>query len=162
IVAGAVDVPRKGAVLAVVAAALFVVGAARRLTEGEVVMHPALAAATANATGKIPPGATVIVPERRILYALQWYTRAPVSLRPERVPPAQRVRIFGLAWAGGDGSPLDHALDAARREPSIPPPIGLHADHRNGLVLVTEPTWRWLLGRLPPDARAYYARWPTL
>jgi hypothetical protein len=162
IVTRALHVPRRELVLAIIATGLFVAGAARSLTEGEVVMHPALAAATANAAGKIPPGDTVIVPERRILYPIQWYTRAPVSLRPERVPPAERVRIFGLAWAGGPDSPLDRALDAARREPAIAPPIGLHAGHRNGLVIVTEPTWSWLLDQLPADTRAYYARWPTL
>jgi hypothetical protein len=162
IVTREIAVPRKGALLAIAAAALFVIGAARRLTEGEVVMHPALAAATANAAGKIPPGATVIVPERRILFPIEWYTRAPVSLRPEHVPIAQRVRIFGLTWAGGDGSPLDRALDAARLDPSVAPPISLHAGHRNGLVIVTEPTWDWLLDHLPADARAHYARWPTL
>jgi hypothetical protein len=162
IVTRGVAVPRRETMLAIAAAALFVAGASRRLTEGEVVMHPVLAAATANAAGKIPPGATVIVPERRILYPIQWYTRAPVSLRPERVPYAQRVRIFGLTWAGGENSPLDRALDAARRDRSIEPPIGLHAGHRNGLVLVTEPTWDWLLDHVPDTTRAYFARWPTL
>ena len=162
IVASALPIPRRDAVLAVLAAALFALGAARDLTEGEVVMHPALAAAAANAAGKIPPGATVIVPERRILYPVQWYTRAPVSLRPEPVPPAHRVRVLGLAFIGGAGSPLDRALDAARHEPSIDPPIGLHADYRNGLVLVTEPTWDWLLAHVPDATRAYFERWPTL
>jgi hypothetical protein len=162
IVAGALPIPRRDAVLAVLAAGIFALGATRDLTAGEVVMHPALAAATANAAGKIPPGATVIVPERRILYPVQWYTRAPVSLRPEPVPYAHRVRLFGLAFIGGEGSPLDRALDDARREPSIDPPIGLHPNYRNGLVLVTEPTWDWLLARLPDDTRRYFERWPTL
>jgi hypothetical protein len=162
IVAGALPIPRRDIVLAVVAAVLFVLGATRPLTEGEVVMHPSLAAAAANAAGKIPKGATVIVPERRILYPVQWYTRAPVSLRPDRVPYANRVRIFGLAFAGGAGSPMDQALDQARHDPAIAPPIGLHPDDRNGLVLVGEPTWDWLLAHLPPGPRAYFARWPTI
>jgi hypothetical protein len=162
IVAGALPIPRRDTVLAVLAAALFALGASRRLTEGEVVMHPALAAAAANAAGKIPPGATVIVPERRILYPVQWYTRAPVSLRPELVPYERRVRIFGLAFAGGAGSPMDQALDQARLDPTIAAPIGLHPTDRNGLVLVTEPTWGWLLAHVPPDARAYFSRWPTI
>jgi hypothetical protein len=162
IVAGALPIPRREIALAVLAAALFALGASRRLDEGEVVMHPALAAAAANAAGKIPPGATVIVPERRILYPVQWYTRAPVSLRPDGVPYANRVRIFGLAFAGGAGSPLDQAIDEARLDPAIVPPIGLHPNDRNGLVLVTEPTWDWLLAHVPPDTRAYFARWPTI
>ncbi len=90
-----------------------------------------------------------------------WYTRAPVSLRPEPIPYAQRVRMFGLVFIG-QGSPLDHALDDARADPAVAPPIGLHPRHRNGLVLVTEPTWDWLLAHLPAKPRAYFAAWPTI
>ena len=61
----------------------------------------------------------------------------------------------------GMGSPLDHALDDARREPGITPPIGFHPRHRNGLVLVTEATWQWILARLG-DQGAYWAKWPTI
>ncbi len=137
-------------------------------TEGEVLTHPALAAAVIAAEGRIPAGATVIVPERHILFMVDWYTRAPVSLRPEPVPYAERVRLFGLAFIGGPDAPLDHALDAARtaaatdEAAAITPPLGLHAGHRNGLVLVTEPTWDWLLAHLPPASRAYFAAWPTI
>ena len=69
--------------------------------------------------------------------------------------------MMPLAFIGMD-SPLEAAIDRARSEPSITPPIGLHPSHRNGLVLVTEPTWDWLLSQLPPDARAYWGRWPTI
>ena len=162
IVVGALPIPRRTTVLAIAAAALFAVGAARRLTEGEVVMHPGLAAAAANAAGRIPPGATVIVPERRILYPIRWYTRAPVSLRPEPVPYAERVRVVGLTYIGGEGAPLDRALDAASHEPSIAPPIQLYPGVRDGLVLVTEPTWDWLMAHVPDDVRVYFTRWPTL
>ena len=112
-------------------------------------------------TRQIPPGATVIVPERHILFMVAWYARAPVSLRPELVPYSQRVRMMPLAFVGM-GSPLDEALDRARATPGITPPIGLHPRHRNGLVLVTEATWDWLLAQLPADARARFARWPTI
>jgi hypothetical protein len=159
---GALAIPRRTIVLAGVAAIVFVVGAARLSAEGEVVMHPALAAATANAAGQIPPGATAIVPERRILYPVRWYTRAPVSLRPEHVPSAQRVRVIGLTYMGGPGSPLDRAIDAAGREPSIAAPVQLYPGVHDGLVLVTEPTWDWVLAHVPDDVRAYYTRWPIL
>ena len=162
IAVGALPIPHRTAVLAVAAAALFAVGAARQLTEGEVVMHPGLAAATANAAGKIPPGATVIVPERRILFPIRWYTRAPASLRPEGVPYAQRVRIVGLTYIGGEGSPLDRALSAAEHEPSVAPPIQLYPGVHDGLVLITEPTWDWLMAHVPDDVRVYFTRWPTL
>jgi hypothetical protein len=104
----------------------------------------------------------VIVPERHILFMVDWYTRAPVSLRPEPIPRRYRVRLFGLVFVGGEGSPLDRALDAARQDPTVEPPLGLHPSHRNGLVLVSEPTWSWLLGHLPDRERAHFAAWPTI
>jgi hypothetical protein len=62
-----------------------------------------------------------------------------------------------LAFIGQD-SPLDHALDEARALPD--PPIGLHPRHRNGLVLVSESTWDWLVARV--GASSYWAKWPTI
>jgi hypothetical protein len=94
------------------------------------------------------------------MFMVDWYTRADVSLRPEPIPYAQRVRLFGLVFIGGPKSPLDHALDAARDQPE--PPIGLHPRYRNGLVLVSEPTWDWLLTQLPAADRAHFAAWPTI
>jgi hypothetical protein len=38
----------------------------------------------------------------------------------------------------------------------------LHESYRNGLVLVAEPTWSWLLGHLPDRERAHFAAWPTI
>ena len=149
-------------ILATVAAALVTLAMQAPRTEGEVLTHPALAAAVMAATDQIPSNATVIVPERHILFMVAWYTRAPVSLRPEPIPYAQRVRLFGLAFIHGPSSPLDHALDAARRDPAVVAPIGLHSGHRNGLVLVTEPTWDWLLAHLPPRDHDEFAAWPTI
>jgi hypothetical protein len=128
--------------------------------EGEVLTHPALATAVMAATDQLPAGKTVIVPERHIMFMVDWYTRADVSLRPEPIPYAQRVRLFGLPFIGGQKSPLDRALDAARDQPE--PPIGLHPRYRNGLVLVSEPTWDWLLTQLPAADRAHFAAWPTI
>lgn len=132
-----------------------------RAAEGKVVAHPALVAAVMASARQIPPHTTVIVPERHILFMVAWYARVPVSLRPESVPHAERVRMMPLAFIGMN-SPLDAAIDRARDEPSLTPPLGFHPSHRNGLVLVTEPTWEWLLAQLPPDARAYWERWPTI
>jgi hypothetical protein len=88
-----------------------------------------------------------------------WFSQRPVSLRPEAIPYAQRVRLMPLAFMSPE---LQQAIDAARAEPSIAPPIGLHPRHRNGLVLVEEPTWDWILARLPGPIRRHYARWPTI
>jgi hypothetical protein len=51
---------------------------------------------------------------------------------------------------------------AARSEPSLIPPLGLHPSHPNGLVLVAESTWSWILDRLPAADRAYCVAWPAL
>jgi hypothetical protein len=129
--------------------------------EGRVLAHPAMVSAVIGQTAHVPAGATVIVPERHILFMVAWYTRASVSLRPEPVPYERRVRMMPLAFIGM-GSPLDAALDRARDTPGVAPPIGTHPRHRNGLVLVTEATWEWLLAQLPPQVRVHWQRWPTI
>lgn len=149
----------RDAVLAALAVVL--VARARPSHEGRIVAHPALVSAVIASTTHIPAGSTVIVPERHILFMVAWYTRAPVSLRPEATPRERRTRMLPLHFIGM-GSPLDQALDRARQEPSVPPPIGVHARHRNGLVLVSEPTWDWLMAALPANVRRHWARWPTI
>lgn len=132
-------------------------------TEGMVLAHPAMVAAVMASAHQLPAGMTVIVPERHILFMVAWYARAKVSLRPDAVPIGERVRLMPGAFIGlGNDSPLEDALDRARGEPSIAPPVGFHPRHRNGFVLVTEPTWEWLLGQLPDGARRYFAAWPTI
>jgi Dolichyl-phosphate-mannose-protein mannosyltransferase len=151
-------VPVAPAVLVVLAAVLSL-RAAHERREGRILAHPALVAAAIAASDQIPANATVIVPERHIEYMVAWFSRRPVSLRPESIPYAQRVRLMPLAFMSPE---LQQAIDAARAEPSIAPPIGLHPRHRNGLVLVEEPTWDWILARLPGPLRRHYARWPTI
>jgi hypothetical protein len=146
--------------LAVLAVAIVVAMPPRRV-QGEILAHPAMVAAVEGLAGRIPEGGIAIVPERHIAFMVTWYTGAPHRLRPDSVPRDKRYRVMPLAFIGA-GSPLDEALIAARREPSIAPPIGTHPRHANGLVLVTEPTWDWILAHLPPDARDYFTRWPTI
>jgi hypothetical protein len=131
-----------------------------------IVTHPALVTAAEALSGEVPPGAMLIVPERHIAFMVAWYTRAPVALRPDGVPPAQRYRLLPLHFIRA-GSALDRQLLAARAlagEAGGPPiaPRGVHPRHPNGLVLVAEPTWTWLLEHLPPTDRAYFAAWPTI
>lgn len=133
----------------------------RDRTAGRIHAHPAMVAAVQAVNGLVPAGDTVIISERHVSFMVAWYARVPTRLRPESVPRERRWRLLTLAFIGS-GSPLDAALDQARSEPSIAPPIGLHPRHRNGFVLVSEPTWEWLLAQLPPDVRAYYAKWPTI
>jgi hypothetical protein len=142
-----------------VLAAVLALRATQERRDGRILAHPALVAGVLAATDQIPAGATVIVPERHIAFMLAYLDRADVSLRPERVPYAHRVRLMPLAFMTQD---LQAALDAARTDAAVTPPIGLHPRHRNGLVLVDEPTWDWLLARLPAPMRRHYARWPTI
>lgn len=156
---------RRDLALAAVAAVLAVVrqpaGRPGDRLEGEIVTHPALVSAAQALRGRVPAGATLIVPERHIAFLVAWYTGAPVAIRPEGVPPDRRYRLLPLHFIGAD-SPLDHQLMAARSEPSLIPPLGVHPGHPNGLVLVAEPTWDWILARLPAADRARCAAWPTI
>lgn len=153
---------QRDGVLALLAIVL-VVRAPTERTEGRIVAHPALVTAVMAARTNIPEGATVIVPERHIMFMTAWYTRAPVALHPEHVPYGRRVRLLPLHFIEA-GSPLDEALDVARADARVAePPLGLHPRHRNGLVLVTEATWDWLLAALrPTSARTYWERWNTI
>jgi hypothetical protein len=147
-------------VLALVALAIVLVMPTDR-TEGRVLAHPAMVAAVEGMAGRIPEGGIAIVPERHIAFMVTWYTGVPFRMRPEGVSREQRWRVMPLAFIGID-SPLDQLLMAARREPGLVPPVGTHPRHPNGLVLVAEPTWEWILARLPPAARDHFARWPTI
>lgn len=125
------------------------------------VVHPALVSAAQALRDRVPPDATLIVPERHIAFLVGWYTRAPVALRPERIPAARRYRLLTLHFIG-QGTAVDRQLIAARATPGIAPPLGLHPLHPNGLVLVAEPTWDWLLAHVPDADRARLAEWPTI
>ena len=144
------------------AAALLVWLGARdpRPTEGMVDTEVPMVAATAALRGALPPDAVVISAERHLAFQAAWFARVPVRLRPESVPPARRWRMIPLGIIGFN-SPLDQALRDARREPGLAPPIGLHPGHPNGLVLVPEATWEWVLGRLPPKAQRWWREWHT-
>jgi hypothetical protein len=133
----------------------------RSRTEGRVLAHPAIVSGIHALAGRIPDGDTVIVPERHIAFMVAWYTRAPISIRPEPVPIERRWRVMPLAFIGM-GSPLDDALIRVRTRPELPPVIGLHPRHPNGLVLVPEVTWQYVLTRLPSGVRDHFAAWPAI
>ena len=128
--------------------------------DGEIDTHPALVTSALALSRQIPAGATAIVPERHIEYMIAWYADVAVSAQPGSIPRDQRWRVLPGNFIHL-GSPLDKALMAARAERSIVAPIGVHPRHPNGMVLVTEPTWEWLLARLPPADRKHFAAWIT-
>jgi len=127
--------------------------------EGRVATHPALVTSIQAMAGRIPPGDTVIVPERHVTFMIAWYLRVPVRLRPEPVPPEHRRRVVLLNWIRDGGPELDRALLAARDRPPPAAPIGLHPSHPNGMVLLSEPAWQAIAASLPPDSP--WPRWPT-
>jgi hypothetical protein len=132
-----------------------------RLTQGVIRAHPAMVSAVQALHDEIPLGKTVIVPERHIAFMVHWYTRAPTRLRPETVQVNQRVRLVTLSFIGA-GSALEHTIDRARNTPGVTPPLGVHPMHRNGLVLIEEDTWQWILNQLPDNLRARPAKWPVI
>ena len=117
-----------------------------------------LAAAVAAAAGQVPPGDVLITPERHIVFMAVWYTGARTRLRPESVPPARRLRLVPMSYMTED---LLRAVDDARVAPGVARPRSLHRGNPDGLVLMTEATWTWVLGRLPPREAEAYRRWPT-
>jgi hypothetical protein len=129
--------------------------------EGVVRAHPAMIAAIRALDGVVPHGDVVIATERHVAFMTAWYVRVPVALDPASVPRARRWRLLTLYFVG-DGSPLDRALEAARAQPHLIPPRGLHARHPDGLVLVAEPTWDWVLAQLPVKSRAWAQAWHTI
>jgi hypothetical protein len=154
--------PRDVRVVTIAAFALvWAIAQPRQRDEGSVPTHPALAAATAALAGEVPAGDVVICPERHIVFMVAWYTRGDVRLRPEGVAPERRWRLLPLAFIGM-GSPLDDALMRARGVPGVVPPRGFHPRHPNGLVLLPEATWDWVVGQLPEDKQRRLRRWRTI
>lgn len=152
-------VPHRAWVAAALALVAAIAAPRDETVEGEILAHPALVASALALQHQIPDGKIAIVPERHIAFMVAWYADVPVALRPEHVPHDQRVRVMPLSFIG-DGSPLDAALLRARALPE--PPLGVHPRVANGMVLVTEATWDWLLAQLAPDVRRHFARWPTI
>ena len=119
---------------------------------------PDLAAAVAGARGRVPAGDMIVSPERHIVFMTVWYTGIETRLDPESVPAARRWRLVPMSYMS---EALVRALDDARAAPGVAPPISLHRGNRNGLVLLPEATWEWVLGRLPAGEARAYRRWPT-
>jgi hypothetical protein len=162
VIAGALAARFKDGELALFVAAVVLLALPRDRAEGRVLAHPALIASSLALADHLPAGTTVIVPERHVEFMIAWYTGAPVSARPDDVPYARRVRVLLPLSTAATAFPLEAAIDAARAEPLLDAPIGLHPRHRNGFVLVTEPTWDWILSQLPARSRRHWGAWPTI
>ena len=119
---------------------------------------PDLVAAVAAARGRLPAGAMIVSPERHLVFMTVWYTGVETRLDPDSIPADRRWRLIPMSYMS---QALVAALDEARTAPGVVAPISLHRGNRNGLVLLPEPTWQWLLARLPPAEALAYRGWPT-
>lgn len=129
--------------------------------EGVVTTHPSMQAAVRTVRGLVPENDVIVVPERHLVFMTAWHTDRSVRLRPDTVPVERRWRLVPMAYMNDE---LSRAIRRARTEkPATLPPIRrLHPEHENGLVLMQEPTWNWLVTNLSPASRRFYRRWPTL
>ena len=119
---------------------------------------PDLAAAVEAARGRVPAGDTIVSPERHLVFMTVWYTGVETRLDPSSVPAKRRWRLIPMSYMSES---LIRAIDEARAAPGVAPPISLHRGNPNGLVLLPEVTWEWLLARLPAPEADAYRRWPV-
>jgi len=129
--------------------------------EGQSRTHPALVAAVRALDGALPAGATVITQDRKVAFMARWYAHQAMRLHPEaHDDPARTYRLMPGFWITKD---LRAALAALRTTPvpDVAPVRDLHPFDEDGLVLVPEATFRYLLAQLPPATQRYYASWPT-
>jgi len=127
--------------------------------EGVIRAHPAMVEATTRLAGVLAPDAIVVVPERHTAFMAAWYARVATRLRPPPVVDASRT--FRLLPGAAVRPALWAALDELRRHPvpGVAPSLDLHSLHPNGLVLLTEPTFVYLVARLPEPERSWYNAW---
>ncbi len=130
-------------------------------SEGTVTEQPHMVASMMAARGVVPDGDVVVCPQRSLVFMYTWYTGQPARTRPEPVPRDRRWRLLPSRLIHRE---LSAALDRMRAErpPGLMLPRGLHPRHRNGVVLVPEASWDWLMAHVSPPVRDIYQRWPTI
>lgn len=126
--------------------------------EGVVHTHPAMQLAARAVAGRVPDDGVIITPSRQVMFMVTWYTRLPARLHPANVPPERRWRLLTYPLIQSSKS-LQRGLARARAASEVTPPIGLHPGSINGLVLLPEATWQWLLRRMPEAERNRLEPW---
>ena len=126
--------------------------------EGVVHTHPAMQLAARAVAGRVPDDGVIITPSRQVMFMVTWYTRVPARLHPANVPPARRWRLLTYPLIQSS-KPLQRALRRARTDAAVARPQGLHPGSIDGLVLMPEATWQWLLQRLPEAERHELEPW---
>lgn len=144
-----------------------------RAAEGVQPVHPALVTAVRALEGVVPEGAIVVCNDRQVAFMARYYAGVPIRLHP--LPPAPapapvpapgapteapRFRLIPLGRMHDD---LPAALTSLRRErpAGVAPTMDLHPFDENGLVLIPESTFAWLLERVRPATRRRYLAWDT-
>jgi hypothetical protein len=128
--------------------------------EGVVKAHPAMVEATLHLRGVLPPETIVVVPERHTAFMAAYYGEVNVRLRPP--VPLDPEHTFRLLPGAAVRPDLWAALDRMRAQPvpGVVPAISLHPLHPNGLVLLSEPTFQYLVASLPTQEQQWYRAWP--
>lgn len=129
--------------------------------EGQVRTHPALVAAVRALDGVLPPGSTLITQDRKIAFMTRWYANQPVRLHPPAdLDPWTTYRLIPRNLQKQD---LKDTLSRLRAErpAGVIQPRDLHPVDPNGLVLMPEATFQWVLDHLQPATREHYLAWPT-
>jgi hypothetical protein len=130
--------------------------------EGAVLTDGSLVQAVRALDGAVPEAATVVVPERHLVFMAAWYARVAARLKPGPAADPSGYRMLNLPNLAPE---MVEALRQLREHPEqLPgaaPPRDLHPYQRDGLVVLTEATFQQLLERLPPAVAARYRDWPT-
>jgi hypothetical protein len=127
--------------------------------EGVIKAHPAMVEATSRLADVLPPDAVVVVPERHTAFMATWYGRVNARLRPP--PIVDTNRTYRLLPGAAIRPGLWAALDRLRAQPvaGVVPSLDLHSLHPNGLVLLSENTFQFLVSELPEVEREWYRKW---
>lgn len=132
-----------------------------RAPQGVVRTHPAMVAAVMAMEGVLPEGVIVVTHDRKVAFMVRWYLDQPARLQPpDDLDPARTYRLMTLRLMTKD---FRAALDGLRAERprGVVQPRDLHPMDANGMVLMPEATFQYLLGRVKPETRDRYLRWPT-
>ena len=127
--------------------------------DGVVDVHPYLVASMDALRAHVPPGTEVACPERQIVFAATWATRADVRLRPA----APQFRLLPGAWMTWVSPELKPALArlVADPPPGFTPPPRIHPTHADAMVLLNERSFVILAAALSPEAAQRLAAWPV-
>jgi len=115
--------------------------------------------ATTRLAGVLPADTVVVVPERHTAFMAAWYGRVNTRLQPPSVVDIGRT--FRLLPGAATRPGLWASLEELRAHPvaGVAPSLDLHSLHPNGLVLLTENTFQYLVAQLPTYELQWYRDW---